>query len=109
LIAGIGPERQGQLYGLWELVQLRAREGLGGLFQGLADRVNPPEPVSGGGGVVEEGPVGIVGIGRLASVPVRQRSLMSKVIPKKSTGLWLRVLDSGEIRPASASSVARSR
>jgi membrane-associated protease RseP (regulator of RpoE activity) len=47
-------------------VAVASFEGLGSLFRGLADRVNPPEPVAGGGGGAEEGPVGIVGIGRLA-------------------------------------------
>jgi RIP metalloprotease RseP len=47
--------------------------GLGDIFSGLADRVRPPEQPTGapaGGGGDESGPVGIVGIGRLAGQAV---------------------------------------
>jgi membrane-associated protease RseP (regulator of RpoE activity) len=48
--------------------------GLGDIFSGLADRVNPPaQPAAGtggGGGGEEGGPVGIIGIGRLAGQAV---------------------------------------
>jgi membrane-associated protease RseP (regulator of RpoE activity) len=51
-------------------------KGLGGFVTGLADRLNPPEPApgagGGGGGEVGEGggPIGIVGITRLAGQAV---------------------------------------
>jgi membrane-associated protease RseP (regulator of RpoE activity) len=48
-------------------------KGLGGLVTGLADRVNAPEPApgaGGGGGGGETGPIGIVGISRLAGQAV---------------------------------------
>jgi membrane-associated protease RseP (regulator of RpoE activity) len=50
-------------------------KGLGGFVTGLADRINAPEPVPGGGGggggaVRDGGPIGIVGITRLAGQAV---------------------------------------
>jgi membrane-associated protease RseP (regulator of RpoE activity) len=50
-------------------------KGLGGFVTGLADRISPPEPVpggggGGGGGVSDGGPIGIVGITRLAGQAV---------------------------------------
>jgi membrane-associated protease RseP (regulator of RpoE activity) len=46
--------------------------GLGGLFTGIADRVSAPQPApgAGGGGGGETGPIGIVGISRLAGQAV---------------------------------------
>jgi membrane-associated protease RseP (regulator of RpoE activity) len=50
-------------------------KGLGGFVTGLADRISAPEPApagsgSGGGGVRDGGPIGIVGITRLAGQAV---------------------------------------
>jgi membrane-associated protease RseP (regulator of RpoE activity) len=47
-------------------------KGLGGLVTGIADRVSapPPAPGAGGGGGGETGPIGIVGISRLAGQAV---------------------------------------
>jgi membrane-associated protease RseP (regulator of RpoE activity) len=49
-------------------------KGLGGFVTGLADRMSPPEPAPGGGGgggeVRDSGPIGIVGITRLAGQAV---------------------------------------
>jgi membrane-associated protease RseP (regulator of RpoE activity) len=49
-------------------------KGLGGFVTGLADRMNAPEPAPGGGGgggeVRDGGPIGIVGITRLAGQAV---------------------------------------
>jgi membrane-associated protease RseP (regulator of RpoE activity) len=50
-------------------------KGLGGFVTGLADRISAPEPVPGGGGggggaVGDGGPIGIVGITRLAGQAV---------------------------------------
>jgi membrane-associated protease RseP (regulator of RpoE activity) len=48
-------------------------KGLGGLVTGIADRVNAPQPApsaGGGGGSGEGGPIGIVGISRLAGQAV---------------------------------------
>jgi membrane-associated protease RseP (regulator of RpoE activity) len=47
-------------------------KGLGGLVTGIADRVSapPPTPGAGGGGGGETGPIGIVGISRLAGQAV---------------------------------------
>jgi membrane-associated protease RseP (regulator of RpoE activity) len=50
-------------------------KGLGGFVTGLADRINAPEPAPGGGGggggeVRDGGPIGIVGITRLAGQAV---------------------------------------
>jgi membrane-associated protease RseP (regulator of RpoE activity) len=48
-------------------------EGLGGLVTGIADRVSAPQPApgpGGGGGGGESGPIGIVGITRLAGQAV---------------------------------------
>jgi membrane-associated protease RseP (regulator of RpoE activity) len=47
-------------------------KGLGGLFTGIADRVSAPQPApgTGGGGGGETGPIGIVGISRLAGQAV---------------------------------------
>ena len=47
-------------------------KGLGGLVTGIADRVNAPQPApgAGGGGGGESGPIGIVGISRLAGQAV---------------------------------------
>jgi membrane-associated protease RseP (regulator of RpoE activity) len=50
-------------------------KGLGGFVTGLADRISAPEPTpgvggAGGGGVGEGGPIGIVGITRLAGQAV---------------------------------------
>jgi membrane-associated protease RseP (regulator of RpoE activity) len=48
-------------------------KGLGGLVTGIADRVNAPQPApsaGGGGGGGEGGPIGIVGISRLAGQAV---------------------------------------
>jgi membrane-associated protease RseP (regulator of RpoE activity) len=47
-------------------------KGLGGLVTGIADRVSAPQPApgAGGGGGGETGPIGIVGISRLAGQAV---------------------------------------
>ncbi|HZA82455.1 MAG TPA: M50 family metallopeptidase [Actinomycetes bacterium] len=57
----------------WDTTVATVR-GLGGFVTGLADRINAPEPAPGGGGgggeVRDGGPIGIVGITRLAGQAV---------------------------------------
>jgi membrane-associated protease RseP (regulator of RpoE activity) len=57
----------------WDTTVATVR-GLGGFVSGLADRVNAPQPAPGGGGgggeVRDGGPIGIVGITRLAGQAV---------------------------------------
>jgi membrane-associated protease RseP (regulator of RpoE activity) len=60
---------------LWTVAK-ESVKGLGGLFTGLADRIRPPEPQPQSGGTAsggdsgDGGPVGIIGIGRLAGQAV---------------------------------------
>jgi membrane-associated protease RseP (regulator of RpoE activity) len=55
----------------WETTTATVK-GLGGLVTGIADRVSAPQPTpgAGGGGGGESGPIGIVGISRLAGQAV---------------------------------------
>jgi len=72
--AGAGPSIPESVNLFWDTTVATVK-GLGGFVTGLADRMNPPQAAApagggGGGGEVGGGPIGIVGITRLAGQAV---------------------------------------